>query len=337
MTPRSTNPTIQVLLAVSIACSRVYAQDAEVLQQTLAKIVFAHDVDIITQLEAKKAHRATAEEVQQPLAAEPLEFTVADFSEGPVSAIASRKLTELVTWLPGIRMLDVGNSTMTVSNEKGVVGNERQAPVYWNGGGAPRPPFPDGYTLEEVAKFNPRYAGCSRYISATLTASYKGQTTEWKPLYFLGCSDNEMQALVLVMREAVPLFWKADVYPHSLLVPGGLQGRLPGVQEWLYAHASDSCSGTKTCYENGRIVIPKANIPAPYSFPPKTSSTTPVPLLGSCGIRPSGLSHPVGRFASRGNGDVGSRGRWLFRDQKCNGLLNEAALRQSCQCYNFAR
>jgi hypothetical protein len=277
MTPRSTNLTIQVLLAVSIACSPVYAQDAEALQQTLAKIVFAHDVDIITQLEGKKAHRAAAEEVQQALAAEPLEFAVADFSEGPVSAIASRNLTELVTWLPGMRLLDITNATMTVSNEGGVVGTQREAPVYWNGGGESRSLFPDGYTFEDAMKGNPNYAGCSRYIAATLTATFKGEIAQWKPLYLLGCSNNKMQALDLVMRDAVPLFWNADVYPYSLLVPGGLKGRLPGVQEWLYAHASDSCSGTKTCYENGRIVIPKANIPAPYSFPPKTSSTTPDP------------------------------------------------------------
>lgn len=231
----------------------------------MAKIIFAHEVDVIDLLSAKAINRESPSDIQRALADEELQLSATDFSAGPISAIRDRNVVDLVTQLPDGRDLSVGPATVHVSNESGLVGEEIHANVNWTTKGDR--PFPAGYTL---AQADPRFASCTRYIAATLSAKYKSQTAQWKAIYLLGCRDG-MLALDLVMGNAVPTFWEATVYPHTLLREGGIRGRNPAVQQWLHSRASASCTGLKTCYENGRVVIPADKIPAPYS---PTSSAT---------------------------------------------------------------
>ena len=150
----------------------------------------------------------------------------------------------------------------------------------------------------------------SRYIAARITATYEGQTVQWKPVYLTGCNTRQSEkfdviasdrdiiasdrrvayailaideglevspavyALDPVMQQAVPYFWNADVYPYALLhaYPDSPKTRFAAVRDWLWMNASGGCTHTKTtCFEDGRVVIPSQDIPpAPARTPSPT-------------------------------------------------------------------
>ena len=236
------------------------------LQQTLDKIVFAQQVSMIIKMTQKSRNKVTSVELQQALAESRLEFTVADFSTGTVASIMNRPLGELLTGLPNFRTLDVSSGDMQVSNEHGVVGHHRLADVQWQGGDIPSGPQTSQWstrTFADAVKETPRYGTCTGYFTASITATFKGETEQWRPLYLTGC-EGGMVALdpVMVVSQAVPDFWDADIYPYILLGdPRNPRIRNAAVQEWLHAHASETCTGNQVCYENGGYVTPKDKIP----------------------------------------------------------------------------
>jgi hypothetical protein len=199
--------------------------------------------------------------MQQILDQHALQLTASYFSTGPVSAIRNRNVLEIASELPDHRQLRISNSTTHYEDKipgEESEGEARLADVDWVSN-PERRSFPP-YTLQDLAKTEPRCDSCTTYTTATITASYQQQTAQWKALYLL-CG-KDVLAVDFVMGDAVSWFWNADVYPGMLL--GGIYRRDAAVQEWLNAHASATCTGTQTCFENGVIVIPKEKIPAPY-------------------------------------------------------------------------
>jgi hypothetical protein len=263
-----------LLLAASLAVLSCLAaaQDAETLQQTLAKIVFAHQVGVLYHaVPVGNQPKISAAEVQQMLNQNALQLTASDITTGTTSTIMKRPLAELVTALPDGRMLHVGNATTLVSNEHGVIGIQREAPVEWEKYGAP--PLPSSLTLSDGIAKEPYYGGCNRYLTATMSATYAGESAQWKALYLTSCTDGKIRAVDLVMPdEAVPIFWGEDVYPYGLMQAPRAQN--PAVQEWLKNNASATC-GSKTCIEGGRVVIPQKDVP---TVAPITSVPQPLPF-----------------------------------------------------------
>ena len=167
----------------------------------------------------------------------------------------------------------IGESWLTWSEN-------RIANVRWDfmaGDNTVSSPFPESFTLADLIRVSKGHISnsCTHYFTATITATFEGQTAQWRPLYFTECANGSMEALDLVMKDAVPHFWSADVYPYALLMAEGIRGRRQAAQEWLKAHASASCTGKQVCYENGAWVVPEENIPALYVPLPHSSIKPP--------------------------------------------------------------
>lgn len=294
--------SVVLLTVVSTLAQVPNSQTQSSLPHTLAKIMFAHQVSVINLLASKTANRETTADLQQALATEDLQLSVVDSSEGPISAIANHSLTGLVTWLPDNKKLDIVLALTSVSNERGLIGDEAQAQVHWGETGS-MSPIPASLTLEGLGSADQRYTSyktCTSYIAATIKATYQGQAAQWKALYLLGCAKGEVLAVDLVMDDAVSKFWSASVYPYTLLRADGIRGRTPAVQEWLQAHGSATCTGTQACFENGAIMVPKQKIPALRTTsgikPPNTSDGLSCPDYGFSHTSTLSVSSPEDHY-----------------------------------------
>lgn len=139
----------------------------------------------------------------------------------------------------------------------------RRADPHWTTGSGAGPSVTN---ITVGNAFSPeQLPSCSRYINPTTTVTFQGHTVQWKALYLFDCADGKVHALDPVMQDAVPLFWSSDVdvYPYEL-TDVGITGRVQPVLDWLTTNSSASCAGTKLCYENGKWVVPKEKLPAPY-------------------------------------------------------------------------
>jgi len=232
--------------------------------------------------------------MQRGLDQRKLKFTIADVSTGPISDIRDRMAGRL-TWLPDGRTLGVGHKVFTHSTKKSdglvhIIGIEDLAELRWGKESS------SGQRVARQSLLAGIPSTCTRYVTAKITATYEGQIYKWKPVYLTGCNkpvrenidviasnwllvDEVFQdhmvgvwlhptvyALDPVMNRAVPAFWNADVYPYSLLDADGYRDspktRYAVVRDWLRNHASESCVSPKTtCFENGRVVIPRHDIP----------------------------------------------------------------------------
>jgi hypothetical protein len=213
-----------------------------------------------------------------------VEFAIADVSTGPISDIRGR-MADFLKVLPDGRMLEVGPTGFihSMKESDGLVhtGLERLANVRW------RRDSPNLQRVNDQALLEGIPDTCSRYITATITATYEGQIYQWKPAYLTGCNkavrenidviasdlpnarqalrDGERRlrehpavyALDPVLQHGVPVFWNADVYPYA-----ELGARSAMVRDWLRKNASERCTTPRTtCFENGRVVIPSQDIP----------------------------------------------------------------------------
>jgi hypothetical protein len=268
---------LPLLLALVVGSAPAQSIQPDIqLQQALSKIVFAHQVWVINDVAFKSINRETSAQVQQALASEALQLSASNITSGSIASIAHRNLVDLITWLPNLRTLDVMQNAGQISDDKGVLGTEYTAQVTWGGGGTLKAPLQPATTFEDAVAANPQLASCTSYVNATIAATFKGESAQWKALYFLGCN-NGPEALDLVMRHAVARFWNVDVYPISLMRPDGIRGRNPAVQEWLGAHGSTTCSGERCCYENDTIVVPKSKIPPSLPTSITTTGSTKPP------------------------------------------------------------
>jgi len=246
-----------------------------------------------------------ADTMTQALDQHKLEFTIADVSTGPVSDIRNRMADLLPGWPDG-QTLVVNDAGLGIPSKESdglvhMIGVERLAQVRWGIQSS------DGerWIYQKLRDGIPRFAPgagtfCSRYITATITATYEGQTVQWKPVYLTGCnppvrekfdviasdrdiiaSDRRVAYAILrideglevspavyaldpVMEQAAPYFWNADVYPYALLdaYPDSPKTRFGAVRDWLWMNASGNCTRPKTtCFEDGRVVIPSHDIP----------------------------------------------------------------------------
>lgn len=271
-------------IVVAMLCGMAVAQDATTLQQTLAKIVFASQVNTITHLAhtSVPANRETSEELQQALSNSTLVFSVGTIGSGSAASIRDNKLTDYATWPSDNRTLQIGYKVIHITNENGTVGDPRRADPHWASGGA----GPSVGSVTVGGAFSPsEFPSCSRYINPIITVSFEGHTVEWKALYFLDCADGKVHAIDPVMGDAVPSFWPSDVdvYPYEL-TDTGITGRVQPVLDWLTSNSSASCAGTKLCYENGKWVVPKEKLPALYVPAQPRGALGAGPLGGTGGL-----------------------------------------------------
>ena len=264
---------LTTLLTVSIGSATQPALDADTLQQALAKIVFAHQVSVISDSMWGKYGKelTTHNSFVADLNKKSLQLQASNIVSGPIHDIANRPLIELVSSPSGNQFLDVGDATSHISDAaKKVDVNERMAPVLWNNNGG-LTEFRLPATLNDYIKAESRYA-CTNYVSATIAATYEGQSASWRALYLTGCPNNTVQAIDLGMRDAVPDFLNADVYPYVL--QRSYQARNPLVQKWLRDNASPAClKKLAVCLESGRVVIPQQDTIEPMLSAPPSKST----------------------------------------------------------------
>jgi len=198
-----------------------------------------------------------------------------------VKDIANQPLSELVS-VPTGSTLDLGDGIAGINNgPQHFTASEMVAQVRWSD----NPVLPLPPTLNDLIKYDGHY-NCTSYTSATLAATFEGKSVSWRALYLAGCPTSKLssgvtttvKAIDQVMKDGVPAFVNADVYPYILIQNGGNKQFNSFLQQWLRDNASPSCITTRTtCIESGRVVIPLQDVQTmPPPKPAPTAQNGPI-------------------------------------------------------------
>jgi hypothetical protein len=209
---------------------------------------------------------------------------VSNVSSGLVKDIANQPLSELVSAPANSSTLDLGESMAMINVDNPLAhftAQEMTAQVSWSD----NPELPLPATLNDLIKYDSRY-NCTSYTSATLAAMFEGKSVSFRALYLTGWPQSKLssgvtttvKAIDQVMKDGVPAFLNADVYPYILVYSGGNRKFNPYLQKWLRDNASPSCTTVRTaCIEGGRVVIPLQDVQSmPMPKPAATGQNSPL-------------------------------------------------------------
>lgn len=261
-----------LILAATLSASDTDS-DENALRQALAKIVFAHQVRVLSYFNSGPNYEGRAAELNRRLEQESLQFQVEDVSGGQVTEILDRKYSELYGRPKG-QVLSVSSGTTQCSDghyQPTFTGEDKTADISWQEGSRSlmEQRLSNSTLRQAMALSGDReISTCSRYLIAHLTATYRGETAQWKALYLLGCSKPGPRVLDFVMEQTVEAYWNADVYPGCSI--GSYSPRSEVIRDWLRQNSSRSCPSHTACYEGGKIVVPSEDVESPAT----TSSTT---------------------------------------------------------------
>lgn len=269
---------LTVSLSLTVPLTAFSQPNGDTLKQTFAEIAFAHQLRTIHLVAYENSNKETTEVLTAALQAEQLDFTVNVLADGAVSEIANTKMSDLISDAHGRRLViaHIGFDTNGV--------REDQADVKWSDGSYGNSGDLSKYTLRQALVEGKADTSCQRYVRASITATYKGQSGQWNALYLVGCASAKVVVADLVMANAVEKFWDANVYPSSLL---GLHifRENEAVKAWLRNNASSTCATKTACFENGKIRIPQADLPPLTSkvvVSPQTNGTQGVRHQADC-------------------------------------------------------
>jgi hypothetical protein len=214
----------QAAFAASLAFA-ANPQDEQTVRNAYAKLAYAVQSHTVYDA-ARKNPDITSAELTKELQANELRFDIAEMSSGPLSEIASKPYTDFVTPPDTQVVLQIiRDEEYFDENGKRVICNF--AIPRWAPGEAAR----EGWNVpvQNAITQSGNGAKFSRYVTATITVRFKGQSRTYHTLWVFG---SDTLAVDLVSGEnVVKEFATESVFP-SVLTDTSLRTRA-AVSEWL--------------------------------------------------------------------------------------------------------
>lgn len=220
-----------------VPCVASSPQDEQVVRNAYAKLAYAVQSHTVF-VEATKNPNLKLPELAQKLQDNELRFEITEMSSGALSDIASRPFSDFVTRLDTQSILEITHNTQTV-DENGKRFTTYFADPHWSHGWSHSQDYSDPLvkTVLEQGNF-------SRYVAATITVRFQGQSRTYRALWFFG-SDILSADLVVGAGGVVKDFLTESLFP-SVLTDTSLRSRAV-VDDWLNStqHFESACKTGK--------------------------------------------------------------------------------------------
>jgi hypothetical protein len=197
-------------------------QDEQVVRNAYAKLAYAAQSHTVF-VEATKKPNLKSSELAHKLQDNELRFDITKMSRGALSDIASRPFSEFVTRLDTQPILQIVHNTQTV-DENGKRFTTNFADPHWSHGSQLQD-YPDPLVKTVLERGN-----FSRYVAATITVRFQGQSRTYRALWFFG-SDIWSADLVVGAGGVVKDFLTESMFP-SVLTDTSFRSRSV-VNDWL--------------------------------------------------------------------------------------------------------
>lgn len=197
-------------------------QDEQVVRNAYAKLAYAVQSHTVF-VEATKNRNLKSSELAQKLQDNELRFDITEMSSGPLSDIASRPFSDFVTPLDTGPILQITHNTQTFNENGKSFTTYFAEPVWSQGSQSQNYPDPPVKTVLERGNF-------CRYVAATITVRFQGQSRTYRALWFFG-SDIWSADLVVGAGGVVKDFLTESMFP-SVLTDTSLRSRSV-VNDWL--------------------------------------------------------------------------------------------------------
>ncbi len=233
---------VVLCLGTIIPLARLSAQmthEEIVVRTTYAKLAYAVKIGEIHNVLSKKADPSLAE-LENNIAGKQLTFEITNFTSGPVSEIAKRNLSDLVTKPDGQDVIDVALGTYNFTEdveEKREVREiaETGAQASWAPGQnlAADWNVPFEQALPDFdAGSNAKYSG---YAAYRVTVSFEGRSRSYIAMFLFGTGTVPVLAADNVTNSsALTQLVDKSVYP-AVLLESPIR-RKKGVADWLKSH-----------------------------------------------------------------------------------------------------
>jgi len=198
-------------------------QDEQIVRNAYAKLAYAVQSHTVF-VEATKNPNLKSPELAQKLQDNELRFEITEMSSGALSDIVSRPYSDFVTRLDTQPILQITHNTQTV-DENGERFTTYFADPHWSHGSRSQEDFLDGPVTEQIGGSN-----FSRYVAATITVRFQGQSRTYRALWLFG-SDILSIDSVVGAGGVVKDFSTENLFP-SVLTDSSLRSRSV-VSDWL--------------------------------------------------------------------------------------------------------
>jgi hypothetical protein len=265
-----------VLTALCIA-QAANPHDEQVMRNAYAKLAYAVQTKTVYDV-ARKDHQINSLGLSKQVRENELRFDISELTSGALTEIATRPFSEFVTAPAGQQVLQVSLDTESL-DENGKRTISSLAVPQWAKGQDPT--SEDWNTPVSKALSQTGHEGeFSRYVSATITVRYKGQSRTYRALWFFG---DGFLGIDLITGTIVNDFVTINSYP-SVLTDTSLRSH-PAVKEWLLANQrfDASCKTGKqdVCCDDGmRCGVHSADLES--NKPAPTTKATPKGKEGAC-------------------------------------------------------
>lgn len=205
-------------------------QDEQTVRNAYAKLAYA--VQAYTVYVTQQNPKVNSADLAKELQTDELRFDIADISSGALADISSKPYSSFVTKLDTQPILEISPVEVTFNDPI----NRQRATSYF----ADRPRWTQGHEsgtedwnilVGKAMEMSGKAGKFSRYVTATITVRFQGQSRTYHTLWLFGYSPFEPLAIDLVTGQVVRDFALESAYP-SVLTDTRLRSRAV-VNDWL--------------------------------------------------------------------------------------------------------